>query len=261
MNEKISQEYAILLEPGVAFEPARVAQAMAPALDAVAMDLARQLRERPGIVAEHLTEKQVGLAAMALQQDGARFFIVRQDALVTPPNPVTVEQGRVLKRGYRFATPSGEAAAPWDQILFMDCSRVRFQEMKEHTELKRDIVVGPRGGVATHWRQERKKRPQSAWREVLDIICYRPWLRLRLDSSSYRFATDGLPVHPSRHENFAARVVVFKSRSAKASVGPGVEALLDGNPVTNLRSQSMAAYENHIRWQLQLLYRRDTSSN
>ena len=253
---KPSETYAVLLEPSVEPDLQAIASAIAPATGEVKMDLVRQLKDRSGILAEGLTESQAGTAIMGLRQRGVPVFAVRQSQMAVLTEPVVVHEGKVRPEGFRFHGPSGNALARWSQIVFIDCARVRCEEMKERSEVVREVNPGPRGSMNVSWRTKRSKHQGSAWKELFDAVCCRPWAQLRFDSTSFRFADTGLPVHPSRHDNYAALVVVFKARCERAISGPGVERLLDGDPNTNLRTSSLRAYENHIRWQLQLLRRK-----
>ena len=103
--------------------------------------------------------------------------------------------------------------------------------------------------------QETRKETASAWREVLDLVCYDPWIHLRIDRETFRYAVADMPLHPTNHLNFAALAVMIKACATKAKCGPGISLLLDGQPTTRSKAASLEAHENEVLWRLQLLWR------
>ena len=255
MGENSKDVYAVLLEPSADVETSRIARAMAPALGKATMDLMMALRNRSGILAESLSEEEAGRIAAGLQQAGVLFFIVKQNSLVDPPPVVEIREGRFTDEGYAFESRPQQVLAPWDRILLLECARVRYEVSKVRTELDVSFDTDGEGNTLRNWQGRQKRVQEPAWKVLLEVICEDPWVRVRIDGSSYRFGKDGLPVHLNRHDNLLARAVVLRTRSERAAAGPGLEALLGGRPDAQVKLNGMECYENHIRWQLQMIYR------
>ena len=200
-----------------------------------------------------LSEAAARKAVAALRGQGTPVFALPQKKLVGLPPVLELRHVQVFPEGLHFEAPEGAVLAPWDEIIFFDSARVRTEKRVRVTKVK-PVTISYRGARSS-FGLTRETRRELGWRELLDVVCYQPWLHLRIDKDDFRYAETGLPVHPTREANFQALVVTFKARATKAVAGPGIDLLFDGRPRTRSRASSMKAYENQIAWQAQLLFR------
>ena len=247
------ETYAILREPGATVDVDKVAEVLAPLNGMHIYDVKKTLQHAPGILG--LIGKADAHKALALlRARGTEAFLVPTSKLITPPSLVELRHGKITGDGFAFAVKERHILAPWEQIILIDSARVLMEEQVKVSEVQVPETVGRDG--RTSYRVTRKTRTRSTWREFLDVLCYKPWVHFRIRKESFGFAGTGLPVHPTRDENFLALAVIFKTRCQNAVEGPGIEPLFDAKPETRRSFSNMKACDNHFLWQVQLRFRK-----
>ena len=93
---------------------------------------------------------------------------------------------------------------------------------------------------------------ETGWKELLDVVCYEPWVRLQIERDNFRYAESGLLYHGSKAKRFLALVVAFNARCDTGAAGPGIRLLFDGKPETRQRMPNERIYENLFQWRLTL---------
>ena len=269
---------AVLLDPAGELDMREAAAAFVEVFGGAPPDYTRQLRNRPGVLAQELKPSDARRLELALRNRRIAVFTMTESEMAVPPEVLEIRDGRIQEDGFHIESEEGAQLAPWREILLIDCSRVRYDVIHKRV----DPSVRHDGDVSLvpAWLRNRnnslspadplagmdpgdigaqrriKTETRSAWREVLDVICYDPWLHIRIDADTFRYVNANMPLHPTSHLNFTALTVILKSHSPRAETGPGVALLLDGDPKTRLRSGSLEAFENHLLWRLQLLWRK-----
>ena len=268
--------HAVLLDPAGELDMCEAAAAFVEAFGGAPMDYTRQLRDRPGVLARGLAANDARRLALALGNHRIAVFTMAESEMALPPEVVEIRDGQFREDGFLVKSEEGVQLAPWGEILLLDCSRVRYDVT--HKRVDPSVRSDGDASIIPNWLRkdnapflqdvtgldpatigaQRRMRTEtrSAWQEVFDAICYDPWMHFRIDADTFRYVNANMPVHATSHLNFTALVVIFKSHATRAEAGPGVRLLLDGNPRTRLRSSSLEAFENHLLWQLQILWRK-----
>ena len=246
--------YAVLREPNAPLDIPKMAAVLAPLFGRQTVDVEQTLHQSPGILATQLSATLAQSAIEQLRAQGIPTFLLPTNKLITPPFVVELRRGKVMGEGFAFKTGTQNIYAPWDQIILIDSARVQVQKTVKVNEIKLP-ELSARGG-RTAYGVTRKSRTQVGWREFLELLCYKPWIRFRIHKDDFSFAQTGLPVHPTRESNFFALAVTFKTRCPNAVEGPGMAPLFDGKPETRRSEMSMKSYNNHFLWQVQLRFRK-----
>ena len=249
-----NETYAILRETQSDMDIEKASEVLAPILRRVRMEVKQHLCVSPGILVSGLTETAAKKAATQLDGHGMRVFILPHSKFVTPPSVVELRRGKVMGEGFAFKAGTQNIYAPWNQIILIDSARVQVQKTVKVNEIKMPKMTA-RGG-RTSYGVTRKSRTQVGWREFLEVLCYKPWVRVRIHKDDFSFAQTGLPVHPTRESNFFALAVTFKTRCPNAVEGPGMAPLFDGKPETRRSEMSMKSFNNHFLWLVQLRFRK-----
>jgi hypothetical protein len=226
-------------------------------------DLHGALRRRPGILVGGLRRRRAERIARELSDMGMPAFALREADFVIPPPATTLTSGQVKGTGFACVGPEGPTVLPWEQIILIEVGQIRKSKTittKERIPYGRRVYYGGIGGVgmARSYGSAYEKRTRTKWQTVdlFDIVCYDPWLHVRLNKATFKFAATGLPRHPTREANLAGMAAVFKMRCSNAVAGEGVELLFDGDPGTRGQLASEEAFENHMLWLTQLRFRR-----
>jgi len=251
------ESYALLREPDSEIDVERASEILSLVCGRVRQDVMDLLRSSPGILIGGLSGDAAQTAIAEFKRAGMRVFAVRDSDMVILPRVTQVRQAQVREGGFRIISRRGAALCPWNEIIFFDSARVRYEKKVKRleTEPPRVMYYGRHGAAMSSYRVVRKTHRESDWHEYLDAVCYEPWTHFRILKEDFKYAATGLPMHPTREANFQALVVTFKVRCAKAREGPGIEHVFDGRPDIRARFPGIEAYENHILWQVQLLYR------
>ena len=252
-----SETYAILREPRSKMDLRQAAAALAKVLGRVRIDVTQELRDRPGILADGLTQQQAQKAAGLLRQGGIGVFVMAQSQMALPPPPIEICDGKLGEDGFSFIGPEGPITAPWGQIIFLDCARVGYDEYVKEQQIQMTAYYSRADADAYDPPVVSREVRRSKWKEFLDVVCYDPWVHFRIDRHSFRYAKTGLPLQSASHENFTQLIRAFKARAESAATGPGIRLLLDGDPRTRLSTAGLEAHDNYIQWRLQLLWRED----
>ena len=97
-----------------------------------------------------------------------------------------------------------------------------------------------------------KKVSRDKWVNLLDIISSEPRRLFRVEAESFNFSSLGLlKLMPSHFQNLVQFIHVLVGKAPKAFIDPSIKFILDGNPLTNLRTPSLESYENRVKWALQ----------
>lgn len=252
------EKYAILREAQSEMDVEKASEALAPILGRACSDVQKDLRVSPGILAVGLSEPLALEALKKLRGQGTRVFALPHSKLVGLPPAVELRHGKVLPDGFLFEAAHRRILAPWNEIVWFDSARVKTEKRVKVTEIKTPTVSYR--GARSSFGVTRKSRSQLEWEEFFEALCGKPWVRFRVDKARFGYAQTGLPVHPTRENNFLALVVTFKTRCTNAVEGPGIGPLFDGRPETRRSALSMRAYENYLLWQVQLLFRKNKGS-
>ncbi|HRU04162.1 MAG TPA: hypothetical protein P5137_00135 [Candidatus Brocadiia bacterium] len=245
MDTPVSGACAVAREDGPGYSIPRAAAAMAQVLSGVAPDWARELRDRPGILAEDLPPDTAEALVHALAGHRIPAFVVAQDEMAVPPPPFLASEAQLTEEGFLCRSGQQKALAPWDEVILFECARVRAASRGPLDLLRRNRAAAPRGTAGDQ---------EATSHDLLDIVCYQPWLHVRVDSETFQFASLGLPPQPARRQSFANLVRVIRGRCPEATAGPGALLIL-GRGEGALTLPTIEACDNNLLWRLQLLWR------
>lgn len=250
MTDHPSETYVLMGDGTSDVDPVAAARVLAPMLGHVRADLQQELVERPGLLAWGLAEPVAREAAAALKHVGIGVRVFANRDVVAPPSLVEVRRGEVLPEGFKFKSGGEFELARWDEIVYFDAVAVQLTE--KVVEVSREMVSTDEGVSYANVPCQRLK---ASWDEFLDVICYQPWVHLRIHRDRFRYAEAGIPSHNSTAKRFLALVVQFKTRCDAAGEGPGVKLLFDGKSETRQRVPSMKMYDSLLIWRLTLRFR------
>jgi hypothetical protein len=255
------ETYSVLRELKTEINIQKAAAVIGAATLAAAADMLLPLKKSPGILCAGLRKTDAERIVQELRDMNMPVFSMRDADLVTPPAAIDLKAGKVRGDGFAFDGPEGAMTAAWDKIIVIEAGQIKKSKQVTKIESKRParytsmagggmINASGGGGVV------RRTHTEMEYTDLFDIICYEPWLHLRINKATFQFAQTGLPRHPTREANFTGFVVVFKARCTNAISGEGVELLFDGKPATRSRTASKEAFENHLLWLTQLRFRK-----
>jgi hypothetical protein len=253
MAEVPSQAHSLMRSGEGEFDLAEAARVLAPILDVPRANLQQQLAERPGVFAQGVPEPVAAEAVASLRHTGIEAVSVPDSEVVHRPATIEVKRGRVLDDGFQFRHRGQDRIAPWGEIVFFDAASVQLTEQ---------VVESEREPIRTDdrptYRDVAYQRVKASWEEFLDVVCYEPWVHLRIAKDSFHYAQAGIPAYASSTKSFLALVIAFKTRCDPAGEGPGVGLLFDGKARTRQRVPSMRMYDNLLMWRLTLRFREAT---
>jgi len=244
--------YVLLREKAAELDPGKVAAVLAPILGHVRADLHRELLDRPGVLVGGLSEYKAAMAVDALNQAGCSVFALPESDVVVPPPVREIRRGKVIEEGFLFEEADSMRLAPWSEIVYFDA--VQVQTAKNVVAHDREWDTSGEEGV--QFRDVAYLKLETGWQELLEVVCYEPWVHLRIDKTTFRFNEANLPRYPTATKSYLALAIAFKTRCAAAGEGPGVELLFDGSSKTRQRLPNMKMHENLLLWRLTLRFRR-----
>lgn len=59
---------------------------------------------------------------------------------------------------------------------------------------------------------------------------------------------------PTHYQNLVQLIGILVERATKAFLDASIKFILDGNPLTNLRTPGLKSYETRVKWALQLAF-------
>jgi hypothetical protein len=245
--------YAVLRQTEDEFDPLIAAGLLAPILGHPRADLQQELLRRPGILAEQLKCETAYQAAAVLCDHGIPAQAVENDVLVDPPPLLELRGGCVLEEGIGFETIREKGFVPWQEVVFFDVAEVQTRRTDKETKWEPSFDdEGERSRERVTY-----TKLVTGWQGFLDVVSYEPWFLLRVKRGEFKFAATGLPVHATSDKNLSALAVVIRTRCPAATAGRGFELMFDGDPQTQQRVNTMAVYDNLLRWRLTRLFRTD----
>jgi len=257
--------YALLLKSGAELNLRAATRILAVARGVAAPDVMKQLKDRPGILDEALTEDQALAATAAFPEAGMPVFAMPASDLVMLGQTIWARTAEMRTDGLHVegfeggpdSTQRKRADVPWPCIALIAAARVRREEVVTRTTTRLEVksIGGGAmrgGGVHVGLVPDKEKVTRGAWSFLLDVLSADPPLHVRFDAARFNFATSGLPLAQTSFENFCRLAIVVAKRTPAARVDQGVRLVLDGNPLTRLDVPSLAAYDNLLRWKLEL---------
>jgi hypothetical protein len=184
------------------------------------------------------------------------------EKIIGLPSPVVVRNGRITDELLHLEKSSVLKGVRrwdirWDNILLLACARVRREEIIRKMDIRLQEVIRPvvgmsGGSVSMRPILIEKKVSRDKWVNLLDIISFEPRRLFRVEAESFNFSSLGLlKLMPSHFQNLVQFIHVLVGKAAKAFIDPSIKFILDGNPLTNLRTPSLESYENRVKWALQ----------
>jgi len=249
MDTPLSGACAVLREDSTAYDIQRAAAAMAQVLGGVAPDWSRELRDRPGVLADNLPADMAQALASALTSQRIPAFAMPQDDMAIPPPPLMATEAVPSDEGLLCRSGQQAELVPWEEVVLFDCARVRAASLSPLDLLRGRGRAAPAGQPA--------EEPESSSRDLLDIICYEPWLHVRIDAETFQFASLGAQPQSARRLGFASLVRLVRGHCQDATAGPGALLILGRRAGGALSLPSLAACDNHLLWRLQLLWREE----
>ncbi len=243
------------------------------------LDVAHQLRRNRGLVARGLQKAQANRMVEALRGAGTAAFALAEADRVVFPEHVHLSSVRfgdddlIAELADANQKPLGPARIPYEDIVLLTCGLVRFTKKKRTTRpVSNDAPLPnfqswrPMGTLGVSLRSLGRYSHSSANppgnqnehhhedRHLLDLFAVEPAHHLRIEADRFSFARTGLPMQPTRILNLIALIKCFSARCSEAFVDPGIRYILDGNPRSNLRFQSIQQYRAYLDWRVQMLY-------
>lgn len=195
------------------------AHAAPDAIDSLARATGRSLYEArlwlasplPHVVARVPERVAAERAVAALRAGGFECEWIENDALASSSDMVIARSPRLRDDGL-IANAEGDVFMAWDHIAMLVLARSSVAVERTQNEI--EVVQGPRGSTYVTTR-ERTRRERTAQR-VLYLFprVGTPWL---FEENGIRWATLGVPLRPTRRDNFAALVAHVRSRASHAA--------------------------------------------
>ncbi len=256
------RKYAVLLKEIEGVDISKVSDALAKAKKMPLFEARKKMGGLSGIVNEDLDEASAQKLVLQLRHNGIRSFTIEMGKMVELPSPIAVRSGRIADEllyleGSTVPRNVRRWNVKWDNILLLACARVRREEIVRKMDIRlqevyRPIVGMSGGGIGVRPVLIEKKVSRDKWVNLLDIISSKPRRLFRVEAESFNFLSLGLlKLMPSHFQNLVQFIHVLVGKATKASIDPSIRFILDGNPVTNLRTPSLKSYENRVKWALQ----------
>ncbi len=261
-EKKEMRKYAVLLKAVQGIDISKVSDALAKTKKIPLFEARKKMGGLSGIVSENLDEASAQKLVRQLRNNGIRSFTVEMEKIIGLPPPIVVRNGRItdeLLHLEKSSVPKGIRRwdIRWDNILLLACARVRREEIIRKMdiglqEIYRPVVGMSGGGVSMRPILIEKKVSRDKWVNLLDIISSEPRRLFRVEAESFNFSSLGLlKLMPSHFQNLVQFIHVLVGKATKAFIDPSIKFILDGNPLTNLRTPSLESYENRVKWALQ----------
>jgi hypothetical protein len=250
-NQPQDQKFAIVRTTEGRLDAQKVARLLAQPLQLAVTDLLQFLTRRSGILAEDLTDHVARQCLALLTKTGIEARAVPQASIVELPELATLRSGRPDDDGFSYAAPGQQGVVPWSDVLWVDFISILEASMEEFDDWKVDYTGDERG---PHVRRFKNRRLATKPTVFVDLVTYKPWLRMRIPSERFDFAATGLPIFPVRRQNLMAVASAIAARSLDARIGPGLQAVLSRTVAQDPRPASQAVYNGFLRWQLTLLF-------
>ena len=250
--------YAVLLETLDGVDTGKVTRLLAEIKRVPFFEASRKKAGLTGIVAENLDERSAHELVLRLKNNGMRSFTVETEKMVALPQPVEIQRGNIANE--LLSLEGGDAIRGikrwdirWDSILFLTCARVKAEEIIKRMDVEQKVVGTPAGHMYMKTVPVTKRVARAKWVNLLDIFSSEPYGLFRITAESFNFSSLGLrKLMPSHYQNLVQFIRVLVRNTPDTFVDASVRFILDGNPLTNLRTPGINSYETHVRWVLQL---------
>ena len=256
------RKYAVLLKEVEGVDISKVSDALAKAKKMPLFEARKKMGGLSGIVSENLDEVSARKLVLQLRNNGIRSSTIEMEKMIELPSPIAVRSGRISDEllyleGSTVPRNVRRWNVKWDNILLLACARVRREEIVRKMDIRLQEVIRPvvgmgGGGVGVRPVLIEKKVSRDKWVNLLDIISSEPRRLFRIEAESFNFLSLGLlKLMPAHFQNLVQFIHVLVGKATRAFIDPSIRFILDGNPLTNLRTPSLESYENRVKWALQ----------
>ncbi len=273
----MADTYLVIPRAPFSLSVAPVSDIVAKVTGQTRLDVAHQLRRNRGLVARELQKSQADRMVEALRGAGTEAFALAEADRVVFPEHVYMTAARfgdddlIAELADTDQKPIGPTRIPYDDVVLFTCGMVRFTKEKRTTRPVSNNVpdrnfqtwmpVGTLGvplrGVSRYSHPPTNpvgNQKDHEDRHLLDLFAVEPAHHLRIEADRFSFARTGLPMQPTRILNLIALIKAISARCTEAFADPGIRYILDGNPRSNLRFQSIEQYHAYLEWRVQMLY-------
>ncbi len=253
------KKYAVFLETIDGIDISRVTEAITRARGIPIFKASKKMAGLTGIVEENMNEKTAQNLVFHLKNNGILAFMIEMEKTIKLLTPTEVHKGIITNESLHLESISIQKGIekidiPWDKILLLACARVRAEEIVKKTGTECKITAVTRGGgVIVRQVPVQKKVSRSKWVNLLDILSSEPGGLFRVEAESFNFSSLGLlKLMPTHYQNLVQFIRVLAERATMASMDTSIKFILDGSPLTNLKTPSIKSYHDHVRWALQM---------
>ena len=213
-----------------------------------------------------------------------------KDVYSEKPSSMTVAQGRAVvdtarryRRIYQTGTQRlsegnfifanelvrtgrlGKVHVPYKDIILLVTALVRKDTEKKVAEIRPPtLYIGAPlagGGNLPVMLEEQEPGVRvvrtTELDHYLDIFAVEPAHHLRLNAGTFNFTQTGMKLQLTSPANLAEFVKYFAPLCEHADLDVSIRWILDDDPRTGLRFNSLAQYEAYLHWRVQMVYHAD----
>ena len=142
-NQQSDKKFALVRTDDSKLDVTRIARLLAGELGLSVMDSLQLLSQRPGILAENLSEEIANRCASLVAEAGVQARVVLQSAVLEVPEIVTLRSGRLDDDGFLYVVDARRnGVVKWPDVLWVDFVTIQEFQKQGFT----DVEVDPDGG-------------------------------------------------------------------------------------------------------------------
>lgn len=233
---------------------ATLAAIVAPACGGVLGDVSMRLGRYPYWLVRKATPDVAKLVLKACLAANVAAEIVGENQIVDPPEVIPVARLEPQPTGFFVLVKRQPLFIKWSELIAIEAYESGHETTQEVTAPESDVHQHHPDTYRFQHPTPTRKATKVAWQTRAELVCFDPWLTLRIDAETFPFASCGLPVSPSRQLSLVTLLKAILERAPHADTHFSIVQGQPGKMLSLPRLLSNFPYTPNLAWRLTRIF-------
>jgi hypothetical protein len=251
-----SELLAVMRTSEMPIPTATLAALVAPVCGGVLGDVSLRLNRYPNWLVRKAPPEIAKHVLKACIEANVAAEIVGENQIIEPPEVVPAARLEPQPTGFFVLTKRQPLFIKWSELIAIEAYESGQETTQEVTAPEMDVIPGAHpDAYRAHRPTPTRKAMKVAWHPRAELVCFDPWLVLRIDAETFPFASCGLPVAASRQLSLVTLLKTILERAPHADAHFAIIQAQPGKAMGLPRLLSSFPYTPNLAWRLTRIFR------
>ncbi len=256
-----SELFAVMRTSDTPIPTANLSPIVAPACGDVASDVAMRLSRYPYWMVRKATPEIAKNVLKACIAANVEAELIGEQQVIDPPEVVPVARLEPQPTGFFVLVKRQPLFIKWSELIAIDAYESGQDKVTEVKAPEADVQPYHRYGLQISHPTPTRNAMVVEWHPRAELVCFDPWLTLRIDAETFPFASCGLPVASSRQLSLVTLLKTIQERAPHADTQFAIVQAQPGKAMGLPRLLSTFPFTPNLAWRLTRVFRAAANGN